>query len=96
MKYDKQENISKNNIDFKVKIFNDAIIKTYEKYNFEQVLYAIDKVYFENDFNAFTNDFNVRDNLIKYLNSDDIKYILKVYANSDVLEYLNLILGIRK
>ena len=41
MKYDKQENISKNNIDFKVKIFNDAIIKTYEKYNFEQVKYIL-------------------------------------------------------
>ena len=89
---DKTNNININNdtdlVEARIYL-NKAILETYKKYGLKKTYYAMQKLYFNNDYSSFTNENNARDILIKNVDLKKYKYIIDIYGNKDISIYLN-------
>ena len=76
-------------IELKVSCLDKAIKETYFKYGINQAYNAIYYAINDNDFGYFTNNNNSRSNLKKILTNYDINNIMNIYANGDIVQYVN-------
>jgi len=83
------------NLNSKIDYLNKAMLETFKKYDIEQVKYALKEAYNKGDFSGFTNEKNTRDDLIANLVQQDIKNIINIYGNSNIIEYINEVLKIK-
>lgn len=69
-------------LSWKTEVLNDAIMKTYNKYGYDQAYGALMQMICYNDFSRFTNDYNARKNLIdRFQSGDSMKEVFDILRN---------------
>ena len=73
----------------KKRLFLDkAIILTYKKYDYGQVIFALKNALESGRFDSFTNEENSRNLLIENLTVYDVKNIIQTYSNGNYTSYI--------